>query len=381
MKYFCFLCALLMIASAALAQNHFVYTDDNVNTGEGNSVNTVSGFLVSANGSLSAISGSPFVTGGSGGGNNIDPNEIAVASLRGTSYLYAANDGSGTLAGFHINATTVALTAVPGSPFLADGAPGGDYSLAVSPDGKLLFATEENVTVIHVYAIDATTGALNQLPGSPYNVGANSQGLKVTANGKFLLAGEASPNAVAVYAISYSGRLTPVSGSPFAASGGAYAVDSDCASSLAFVVNAGSPLIDVYSIASNGNLTPVAGEPFSNGTTSTSGGVVFSPANRLLFVSDTFSNDVSSYAVGTDGTLTEAPGSPYATSSWTGGITVTQSGKFVYSSLFTVAQVDGREVKSDGALAAVPSTPFSTGQSQTGVPTVIAYPPVACPAQ
>ena len=149
MKYFCFLCALLMIASAALAQNHFVYTDDNVNTGEGNSVNTVSGFLVSANGSLSAISGSPFVTGGSGGGNNIDPNEIAVASLRGTSYLYAANDGSGTLAGFHINATTGALTAVPGSPFLADGAPGGDYSLAVSPDGKLLFATEENVTVIH----------------------------------------------------------------------------------------------------------------------------------------------------------------------------------------------------------------------------------------
>ncbi len=378
MKNFCFVCSLLMIASAALAQNHFVYTDDNQRTGEGNSVNTVSAFAVGANGSLSLISGSPFLTGGAGGGHNIDPNELAIATVPATSYLYAANDGSGTIAGFRINATTGALTTVPGSPFLADGIPGGDYSLAASPNAQFLFATEENAKVIHIYAIDDKTGGLTKVSGSPFNVGEHSQGLKVTANGEFLLVGETELKAVGVYSIGSGGTLTAVPGSPFAGSGSAFALDSNCASNLAFVINAGSPLIDVYSIAGDGSLTPVAGEPFSNGTSDTSGGIVYSPANGFLFVSDSFSTDVSSYAVASDGTLTEASGSPYATSQWTGGITVTQSGKSVYSAFFGLAEVDGRAVQSDGELTAVPGTPFSTGQSQVGVPTVIAFPTPSC---
>jgi hypothetical protein len=60
---------------------------------------------------------------------------------------------------------------------------------------------------------------------------------------------------------------------------------------------------------------------------------------------------------------------------------VSRSGKFVYSALFTVAEVDGRAVNAAGELKAVPGTPFSTGQAQTGVPTVIAFPPPSCSAQ
>jgi 6-phosphogluconolactonase len=87
---------------------------------------------------------------------------------------------------------------------------------------------------------------------------------------------------------------------------------------------------------------------------------------------------VSSMAVDSDGALAQVPGSPFATSSWTGGMAVSGSGKFVYSALFTVAQVDGRAVNEAGELKPVPGTPFSTGQSQTGVPTVITFPPPSC---
>ncbi|MGB9123530.1 MAG: hypothetical protein WCE73_23145, partial [Candidatus Angelobacter sp.] len=61
MKKAYFVCALLLCAITAFAQNNFVYTNDNF------SPNTVSVFKVSpSNGSLALIPGSPFLTGGNG---------------------------------------------------------------------------------------------------------------------------------------------------------------------------------------------------------------------------------------------------------------------------------------------------------------------------
>jgi 6-phosphogluconolactonase len=385
MKYFWSACLALLLASTAIAQSQFVYTNNNESTGNSNEPpNTVSAFSVATNGTLTPVAGSPYKTAGTGGGNSIDPEEIAIASSHNANFLYAANDGSGTISAFKINSTTGALSHVPGSPFLADGAPGGDYALATSPNNKFLFATCDCTTSIHVYLI-ANTGGLIEVEGSPFQTGANSQGLKVTPNGQFLLVAEGSLTAVGMYSISASGTLTAVAGSPFAASASPFNVAVNCAGNLVFVTDNGSfngsySAIDVYSLSSDGSLTPVAGEPFYNGTTSTSGGEVLSPNGQYLFVTDTFSNDISSMAVSSDGALTQVAGSPFATSNWTGGVAVSRSGKFLYSALFTFAQIDGRSVDSTGALSAVPGTPFSTGQSQEGVPTVITFPPPTCPA-
>jgi 6-phosphogluconolactonase (cycloisomerase 2 family) len=380
MKYL-WLAFVSLLASYSVAQSQFVYTNNNVITGTANSPNSVSAFLIAADGSLTQTSGSPFNTGGKGGGNNIDPEEIAIASRRNASFLYAANNGSGTISAFAINPSTGHLAHVPGSPFLADGSPGGDYSLAVSPDDKFLFATEDTATVIHIYLI-GLHGVLTEVPGSPFPTGANSQGLKVTANGKFLIVGEGSIDAVGVYSISSTGILAAVPGSPFAASATPYDVDANCASDLVFVADSGSAaLIDAYSMASTGALTPVTGEPFSNGTTSTNGGLALSPNNQFLFVTDTFSQDISSFSVAPDGALAQIPGSPFATANWTGGTSVTADGKFLYTAFFTTEQVDGRQIGANGTLAAVPGTPFSNEQSQLGVPTVITFPRPVCPVK
>lgn len=137
----------------------------------------------------------------------------------------------------------------------------------------------------------------------------------------------------------------------------------------------------MYSMDSNGALTEVPGEPFSNGTSATSGGLTLSPNKQFLFVTDTFSNDISSFSVNSEGDLSPVTGSPFTTSSWTGGVAVTYSGKYVYSALFTVAQVDGRQIGANGELTAVPGTPFSTGQSEVGVPTLTTFPPPSCSAR
>jgi len=363
-----------------------VYTNNNVSTDQPNSPpNTVSAFTVGANGTLTALAGSPYYTAGLGGGNSIDPEEIAVVFSPEVGVLYAANDGSGTIAAFRINPTTGALSHVPGSPFLADGAPGGDYALATSPDNKFLFATCDCTTDIHVYSI-ANTGILTEIEGSPFQTGANSDGLKVTSNSKFLLVAEGSLTAVGVYSIGSTGALTAVTGSPFAASASPYTVDVNCTGNLVFVTDNGSyngsfAAIDVYSMSAEGALSPVQGEPFYNGTTETSGGEVLSPNGQYLFVTDTFSSDVSTLAVSSDGTLSQGAGSPFATTGWGGGVAVTHSGKFLYSALFTSGQIDGRSVNSTGALSPVPGTPFNTGQLYEGVGTVITYPPPSCSAK
>ena len=367
-----------LLSSYALAQSQFVFTNNNVITGTAKSPNSVSAFLIAADGSLTQVSGSPFNTVGKGGGNNIDPEEIAIASRPNASFLYVANNGSGTISAFAINPSTGNLVHVPGSPFLADGLPGGDYSLAVSPDDKFLFATEDTATIIHIYSI-GIHGVLTEVPGSPFPTGANSQGLKVTANGKFLIVGEQSINAVGVYSISSTGTLAAVPGSPFATSATPFDVDANCASDVVFVADSGSSgLIDVYSMASNGALTPVAGEPFANGTSSTNGGLALSPDNQFLFVTDTFSQDISSFSVASGGGIAQVPGSPFATADWTGGTSVTADGKFLYSAFFTTEQVDGRQIGADGTLTAVPGTPFTNEQSQLGVPTVITFPRPVC---
>jgi len=385
MKYFSPVCVALLLTSAAVAQNQFVYTDNNVSTGTNQKpVNSVSAFKIDADGSLTQIKGSPYATGGTGGGSDIDPEEIAIATQGTANFLYAANNGSGTISAYAINPVAGSLARVHGSPFLADGAPGGDYSLAVSPNGKFLFATTETTTVIHIYSI-ASNGALSEIAGSPFPTGANSQGLKVTPNGHFLVVGEGSLTAVGVYSISSSGTLSAVAGSPFAASASPFDLEVNCSGNLVFVIDNGSfngsySAIDVYSMSSGGALTRVSGEPFYNGSSSTSGGLALSPNGQFLFVSDTFSTDISAMSVASDGALSQVPGSPFATSNWTGGVAVSRTGKFVYSALFTVAQIDGRAIDSTGALTPVPGTPFSTGQAQTGVPTVITFPPRSCSA-
>jgi 6-phosphogluconolactonase (cycloisomerase 2 family) len=375
MKKAYFVCPLLLFAITALAQNNFVYTNDNF------SPNTVSVFKVSpSNGALTLIPGSPFLTGGNGGAHDVGPQTITTATLGTKSFLYAANAGSGTISAFAIDLKTGNLTAVPGSPFTVAAANSGNtLSLGASPDGHFLFELDESSTLIHTFNI-SSAGALTEAVGSPLDSGAFPEGVKVTANGKFLLVGLKSTDALGVYAIDANGGLTPVFGSPFLTNGAAAAVDSNCASNRVFVASAGSDLVDAFVMAADGSLTPVAGSPFPSGGTSTINALTLTPSNQDLLTSDVFNSAVSSLAVGPDGSLQPVPGSPFAATDWVGSIATTRSGKFVYTSLFSRAAVDGWMIMTDGTLRPVPGRPFTTGQAGAGVQALTTFPAPSCAA-
>ncbi|HKF23310.1 MAG TPA: beta-propeller fold lactonase family protein [Candidatus Angelobacter sp.] len=366
--------AILSVSLNALAQPNFVYTNDS-----GFPKNTVSAFQVNADGSLTLLAGSPFATGGSGGGSDVNAGKIATARGGGRSFLYAANNQDGTISAFRIDPDTGQLAAIVGSPFPAGTAsPSTNFSLAASPLAKFLFSTDEVSTLVHVFAIDRATGALAEIPDSPFNVGAFSEGMKVSPNGRFLVVGLKSIDAVGVFAIGNNGALTQVPGSPFLSSGAATAVDVNCANNRVFVSNAGLSVIDVYRMSLNGNLTMVPGSPFPSGATITVNALTLSADNRFLFTSDLFDDKVSSLAVGQNGTLTGAPGSPFAGDGFMGAIASTRAGDFVFASVVDESAVDGWRINPDGTLTPVPGRPFFTGAAGFFVQALTTFPAPRC---
>ena len=307
MEYLWYLCAtcLLLLTLGANAQKRFIYLNNQAQP------NTITGWLIdNSNGSLTQLTGSPFNTGGQGQSGPIE--SMAITPTENGDVLYAANGGDPSVSILRINPGTGKLTPTGASPFLLNDS-AGTYDMAVSPGHRFLFVTNEGATVIHVLAVGAENGALKEVPGSPFPAGDNMSGLWVTANGRFLLAAGGTHNAVYVFAIASTGTITPIPNSPFAANASPSNIRSNCASNPVFSADT-SAYIDAYSMAANGTLTPVPGSPFYNGATGNgpnSFDLALSPNGKFLFTPDSFSGDVTSFAVAGNGSLSQVPGSPF----------------------------------------------------------------------
>jgi len=132
--------------------------------GQGFSTSPVVAFSIDqTNGALTELSGSPFALGvsvlqGDPSGKIL----LGIADNTGTS-------GDKHISVFSINQTTGAPTAVAGSPFATVSVP---FALAMQPGGSLVYASMADsngiTTALEGYKLDATSGALTSLTGSPF---------------------------------------------------------------------------------------------------------------------------------------------------------------------------------------------------------------------
>jgi 6-phosphogluconolactonase (cycloisomerase 2 family) len=358
----------LLVGVSTVFSASYLYVNNNT------FVNTVSGFTVNGDGTLTLLPGFPLATGGSGTGNV--PAEDAAAKIRVIgSYLYVGNFGSKNISAFQIHSDG-SLAAVAGQPFstgsegvlltlalhpsgrfvlCGSSTPGGSppndlsvfsigsdgsllpvsnspfaassppYSTAFTPDGKFLFEGGNAGTTISVYRFNATSGALSEVSGSPFEGGGDYPvGYSVSPNGQRLFSALYGPDQIGVFDINpLTGTLSAISGSPFATGLAGNPVDSvlDAMGTRLFVVarNATSN-IGVYDLASNGVPTPVAESPFRSGGT-TAEVVLINNAGRLLFVGNADSQSVSAFVINSQtGVLTAVAGSPFATNAQDGFI-------------------------------------------------------------
>jgi 6-phosphogluconolactonase len=194
----------------------FVYVANSFGTG-------VSGFRInSTSGALTAISTFPVPV-------LSDPQSVAVDPSGRFAYVAARSFPFSFLLGYGINSTSGALTPISGLPFPAGSLP---ESVAVDPSGRFVYVASVvsagtglrgNVSG---YTMNSTSGELTPVPGSPFPLPEVSlpQSVAVDPSGRFVYV--ANPSGfpfdfggnVSGYTIdAVTGALTPMSGSPFVA--------------------------------------------------------------------------------------------------------------------------------------------------------------------
>jgi 6-phosphogluconolactonase (cycloisomerase 2 family) len=229
---------------------------------------TIDGWTINVQtGALTAVASSPYVLGPSA-----KPNGLALAQGDEPigEFLYAAD--AGTIDALQLNiGTGGAWTLVPGSPFLS----GTNVYLTVDPTSRFVFAADQDAPGgVFAFTIDASTGALTTVPGSPFLIGSNAAPVQtgqivVDPSGSFVYVTLPAAGQVAGFSINASsGVLTPISGSPFAAGNGSFAIAVNNAPGPGpfnmYVANETADSISGYNInATTGALTPVVSSPFA----------------------------------------------------------------------------------------------------------------------
>jgi len=252
-------------------------------------------------------------------------------------FLYAANQNSGTISAYVINAKTGALTSVAGAPFLAGGAP---FCVTTDPSGKFAYVANRSTNNVSAFTIEAN-GGLKQVAGSPFSTGNGSRlgsiSVVVDPSGKFVfVANEGDrteptlfPGGVASFSIEPStGALTAVQGSPFTAGTNPVFVTVDPSGQFVYVANETSNDVSVLKINAAGVLAAVATVPITEGTTPVR--VAIDPSGKFAYVANRTSASVSAFTVEPTGQLTPVPGS-FATGFGPFSVTVDAAGQFAYT--------------------------------------------------
>jgi 6-phosphogluconolactonase len=101
-----------------------------------------------------------------------------------------------------INATTGVLATVVGSPFTTGGT-GGNIACTVHPSGGFLFVANELSNDTSVFSIHSGTGVLTAVAGSPFSGGAGGlvYGITVSPDGLYLYRPNFADNSVSVQSL------------------------------------------------------------------------------------------------------------------------------------------------------------------------------------
>ena len=197
-------------------------------------------------------------------------------------YAYVANYGDGTNPGtvseYTIDATTGALTPITGSPVVTGVGP---ESVTVDPTGKYAYVADRSGGVSE-YTIDATTGTLTPITGSPVAAGFDPHSVIVDPTGKYAYVANHG-GGVSEYAIdAATGALTPITGSPVAAGTNPSSVTVDPTGKYAYVANYGGGVSEYTIDATTGALTPITGSPVAGNGES----VTVDPTGKYAYVAN-----------------------------------------------------------------------------------------------
>jgi 6-phosphogluconolactonase (cycloisomerase 2 family) len=356
-------------------------------------------------GTLTAVTGSPVASGGTGA--------VDIAITPDGNFAYVANTTSGDIGIFTVDATgllipntTSALLSTGGVPqalaidptgqwlymiskeasgsvslfsIESDGTlsavncsttatcPAGNMpeSIAIDPTGQYISVANSSGNTMNLYGINQTTGQLLSTSGlitrsMPSSVSYYVDTAEVTVTPRFAYVGNYNGNSVSAYAITASSGALSTIGIPTGTAGKPTAVATDLAQSMLYVTNETTDNVSAFSInSSSGALTEIAGSPFNietNPTGPETGPIAVSvdPSGRFAYVANS-TDTLSGYSVdSTTGALSLLTGSPFATGDNPSSVTVDPTGRFLYNANINTDNVSAFSIDTNtGALSSI----------------------------
>jgi len=227
-------------------------------------------------------------------------------------------------------------------------------------------------------------GMLTPMPGSPFTAGGVGTGevigsqdsLRLTQDGRFLLAVAAGSNEISVLSIADDGALTPVASSPFP-SGGLVPVSVALHDSLVYLANRGNGTSGAnytgFTIDESGRLQALGDSSVPLPATANPGAVFFNATGTNLVGTQVGPDDgpsfIHSFAVGHEGRLIPATGSPFpaqATGPFCGAFRTTNPQQLYVVNAHAgpnLGNVSVYDVSSDGSLRTIGASPYPNRQT------------------
>lgn len=285
-----------------------VYVNDNT-TG----VNTIAGFDRHADGSLTALPGSPFAAGGAGSGAGLASQGALQISTTGR-YLLAVDPGSNQISVLRIRHDgSLRVADVVGS--------GGNLPDSIAEHAGLVYVANSGAGGSDYTGFTLGSGGrLRPLAGStiPLSDAAQPGDVFFNPTGTNLVGTEVGTSLIDSFHVTDDGRLVAAPGSPFAAQGpGPFGSEfRPTEADQLFVSNAhgapGAGTVSAFRVASDGTLSSIGSSPFADGQTAPCW-VEITHDGTVLFTTNTGSSTISSYTIAANGVLThqsDAPSGP-----------------------------------------------------------------------
>jgi len=185
----------------------------------------------------------------------------------------------------------------------------GPSTINASRDGRSVFVTERAAGAIAVVAVDERGNLISD--GSRVSSGAGPFGFAVTSRDQ-LIVSEAGAGAVSSYELA-GGALSLITGSLSTQQAAPCWLVLSSDERFAFVANAGSGSIGGFAVSPDGTLTPLSSDGrtgVTNGSGATPLDIQVTRDGKFLYVLQTGTGTVGSFAIGAQGTLTTLTDTP-----------------------------------------------------------------------
>lgn len=232
-------------------------------------------------------------------------------------FAYVPNQGDNTVSIYTVNASTGQLR--PNGYVLGGNQPG---AIAITPNGKFGYAVNKGGNDISAYSADANTGALTALPAcvssttagaivncssaGNYAAGSNPVAIAIDPDSKFAYISNNTAGTISAFSIDQSnGILYSLGNSVSGAGTNPATLTVDSTGKYLYVAN-GDSTVGIWSIALNGSIAQITGSPFAVTYPVSTGSpkiltLALDPAGKFIFLPDQTSASVSVFPISNTG--------------------------------------------------------------------------------